>query len=564
MRSKKSAGKKINLMFFAVSAALLAASLLLFSCGKEEPHKHTLEFRSPKAATCVEEGSIGYWVCSECDTYFSDPNGKNVIEDKGSTIIEKTKHIYGERLAYDESAHFYLCKVCGEKKDESAHSFDDISICIGCGYTQFFEGFTFKTVPGGVMVTGTSLKGSVVIPALYRDIPVIGIAEGAFRNNGDITEVIITSGITEIGDAAFESCGSLRNVEIPESVVKIGEKAFRNCGLISVILPGSVRETGSAAFADCSSLKILIIKEGAESIGEAAFRDCSVLEQISLPESLKYIGASAFRSCTALANIKLPTGLSEIGESAFAASGLKKLSVSGNGLKLGDYAFEDCLWLDEAVIGDGVTSLGNSVFGGCIGLKSIKLGKDVKEIGELAFRTCSALKTVIIPKNVTKIGFGAFAGCTSLTEMTLPFTGNDISNMEKYHFGYIFGARSYNDHETAVPKSLKKVTLTSGNSVNASAFRECKYITEITVDAVIDVIGGNAFSGCTSLVKVTIPGSVDAIGYGAFANCLALSEIVFGGSAEQWRAVTKGLSWDDKTGSFKVSCTDSVIEKENI
>ncbi len=559
MNFKKTAVGKWMLIF----AAALAAMLLTASCGKE--HSHTIEFVSPKAATCSEEGNIGYWICSECGGYFSDANGKKPIEDKDSVIIPIAQHTYGDRLSYDENSHFYLCITCGNRKDEAAHTFDDLFICTGCGYTHYFEGFTFARADGGVIITGTNLQGSIVIPAFYRDVPILGIAESAFKNNKDITEVTVSEGITEIGASAFEGCINLRNVVIAESVSVIGEKAFSYSGLDSLILPGGIVELGNEAFSGCTSLKILVICEGIESIGEAVFRDCAALEQIVFPESLKKIGVSAFRGCSSLREIVLPKLLEEIGDYAFAASGLETLVLDGTGLKIGVSAFRDCLWLEHVTLGNGVASVGESTFSGCMGLGSVTIKSGVSEIGNSAFRGCSALKSLVIPESVVKIGFGAFSGCSSLAEITLPFIGSEVNSTENdAHFGYIFGAGTYNDNESNIPKTLKKVTVTSGEAINASAFRECRYLTEVVVSAAVDVIGGNAFSGCTSLVKVTVPGSVTAIGYGAFANCSALAEIAFGGSAAEWEAVAKGLTWNENAGNFKVSCTDSVIEKETV
>ncbi len=51
----------------------------------------------------------------------------------------------------------------------------------------------------------------------------------AFRNNKDITSVLISDGVTEIGAHAFENCSNLKDVFISISVKKIGAYALTNC-----------------------------------------------------------------------------------------------------------------------------------------------------------------------------------------------------------------------------------------------------------------------------------------------------------------------------------------------
>jgi len=53
----------------------------------EFPHGHTLTKVGAKQPTNRETGNIEYYVCSGCDGYFKDADGKIYIEDKNSVII---------------------------------------------------------------------------------------------------------------------------------------------------------------------------------------------------------------------------------------------------------------------------------------------------------------------------------------------------------------------------------------------------------------------------------------------------------------------------------------------
>lgn len=77
-----------------VSCAVGLAACDLF--GEETSHKHQMQHVDAVAATCTEDGSTEYWVCSDCGKYFSDAEGKNEIADLNSTVISANEHLaYG-------------------------------------------------------------------------------------------------------------------------------------------------------------------------------------------------------------------------------------------------------------------------------------------------------------------------------------------------------------------------------------------------------------------------------------------------------------------------------------
>ena len=88
----------------------------------------------------------------------------------------------------------------------------------------------------------------------------------------NITNVIISDGVTSIGWGAFLGCESLTSVVIPESVTSIG----------------------GSAFYDCTSLTSVAIPYGVTCIGDSAFRGCKSLTSVIIPESVKDIRMWAF------------------------------------------------------------------------------------------------------------------------------------------------------------------------------------------------------------------------------------------------------------------------------
>ncbi len=118
------------------------------------------------------------------------------------------------------------------------------------------------------------------------------------KNNSTFT---IPDGVTGISRYAFYSCHNLVKVNIPDSVTTIGEDAFNNCSALSeIIIPNSVTKIGSSAFSSCKSLTKITIPDSITSIEIATFSSCSNLTTIIIPESVQGIAVDAFSGCNKL------------------------------------------------------------------------------------------------------------------------------------------------------------------------------------------------------------------------------------------------------------------------
>ena len=105
--------------------------------------------------------------------------------------------------------------------------------------------------------------------------------------------------------------------------------------------------------------------------------------------------------------------------------------------------------------------------------------------------------------------FSLLGGTTaSLTSLTLPFVGGGAE--ENDYFGYIFGAKNYEQNGSYVPASLREVSVTVG------------------------AVPEHAFYGCSSLDEIVLPASLTSIGFGAFQGCSGLDSAVFE-NASGWK-----------------------------
>lgn len=137
-----------------------------------------------------------------------------------------------------------------------------------------------------------------------------------FLNNEEITDLVISDGVTKISDYAFNWCSSITSVTIPGSVEKVG-LAFRNCpNLSSVTIQEGVKYIGVIDNMEEGELisiwhpvtndwnmKSIVIPNSVETIGAGAFYQFRTLESVTIGTGVKNIGKMAFSECEELADV---------------------------------------------------------------------------------------------------------------------------------------------------------------------------------------------------------------------------------------------------------------------
>ena len=356
----------------------------------------------------------------------------------------------------------------------------------------------------------------------------------------------------ELLDLVISHCGD-------ESWGGIVNYFVRKTKLKTLIIPDRVRRIGERAFFKCSSLMSISIPNSVTSIGNGAFWGCDSLTSVIIPDSVTSIGNFAF-NCTSLTDVYYQGDLRgwlkiEVGF-GHPMCCAKNLYINGQLLqgdivipkgmeKIGVWTFRNCSGLASITIPNSVTNIGEGAFSGCSGLTSITIPDSVTSIGDSAFQCCSSLTSITIPDSVTSIGEGAFYGCSSLTSITIPDSVTSIGDIAFYNCS---GLTSI-----TIPDSV--------TSIGDRAFYNCSGLKSITIPDSVTSIGDEAFYRCSGLTSITIPDSVTSIGYYAFLGCDSLSSITFQGSMAQWKAIGKGIAWNLDTGSYTVTCTDGVLDK---
>ncbi len=309
---------------------------------------------------------------------------------------------------------------------------------------------------GGFAVCGYSgVDANLTIPSEYRGLPVLEIADDAFRNSGvllsvtvpgsvkrigngafsgglQLNEVVLSEGLEYMGSGAFASCRYISSIRLPSTLTGMGENPFEHCSHLSEILISDgndrYRLSGGALIDDknkklvhypcASAAKTLTVPKGVTTIGKKAFWRTAALEQVILPETLTAIEDYAFYESCALKTVNIPLGVTVIGNHAFSGCDrLKEISLPASVKKIGDYAFKNCLSLGTLEIPDGCQHIGKEIF-----FRDVPVSGTVMNIFPLYQFDYRETVCVIDgePKSVETSGCGA----TSMSMVIRYLTGN--------------------------------------------------------------------------------------------------------------------------------------------
>lgn len=199
---------------------------------------------------------------------------------------------------------------------------------------------------------------AISVPAVIDDRPVTKIADSAFKDMNNISEVTLPDSIRYIGVTAFANCVALSKINIPDVVVFIGEGAFASTALVEITLPDGLETLEARAFYGCKSLTVARLPVGLEVIPTQLFMNCPALATVAWGNAITEIGSFAFSGCKALA--AFPT-------------------LSTEATTIGRYAFDGCAALTTVNLPAKMNSIGEGAFYGCTGLTAVNFADTTAE-----------------------------------------------------------------------------------------------------------------------------------------------------------------------------------------
>ena len=360
------------------------------------------------------------------------------------------------------------------------------------------DGVTYQLLDGRAYISdGKACSGLYEVPSHIKhegtEYEVAGILGSSFKDNKNITGLVIPETFRRIDLTAFIGCDNLkefhiedlaawcqmsigvstlgidppkitlcmngeeiRDIAIPKDVSVIRSRVFEGSlwenDFTSVTFPEGLATIESFAFSGCSGFKAIHLPNTVTAIGEYAFAYCLNLGSIALPDCLDVLEEGILSGDESLEEIKLPTGITRIGSYALGrCAKLKELTIPDNVESIGNSAIAGCGSLETLKFGSHVKTIEDGAFYGCQALKEVKLSEGLETVGTDAFRECCALETVILPSTIRTIGSGAFLGREQMSTKEVYCYAADIPEQKGYD--YVFMPYPYVDATLYVPQA---------------------------------------------------------------------------------------------------------------
>lgn len=441
---------------------------------------------------------------------------------------------------------------------------------VAADYTDS-QGVEYTIVSQEAKVTGytSSMEGSIIIPAVVTinsmDYTIISIAESAFENAADITDLTFSaeSSLTTVEKSAF-SGSAIQKITLPATLTSIEEKAFYNASslwYVSMLNTSSSSITvGTNAFSGIDSGAALEVPYGCTSSYTAeqkskwsAFSDIYESTKTSDSQGLEYKISSEGASLSGytselLAEITIPVSVTvngvdypvyEIGASAFSYNTTITIVNVADGSQINTIrggAFYQST-LQEITIPELVTDIRSYAFYGCSELyKVTMLGQESSdiEVSTDAFKGISSQCALIVPQGCVS-NYEAdraekwydFDEITDNTDYLINITQDNVtySVIEKSYAiatGYVNSPTSITIPATVSYGGVAYPV----TSISVGAFQSCKTLTSFSFasGSNVETIGASSIS-YVNIESVEIPASVVTIGNYAFAGCEKLKSV---------------------------------------
>lgn len=210
---------------------------------KETPTYDTEGYKSitiPKTVTTIQGGafakcpnlktvyipdsvkSIGYQIFSGTTKieYLEVPNSVESINSMAFVNVQEV--VYGGHAIPKGFGESILWNSVEEREEYKLRNTDPVDNVELLNRGLIFVSDTY------IKSADTKPNGQVIIPTSVEGKLVTAIAYASFKNNTDITSVVIPDTIKKIAKNAFDGCTNLESVVVPNSVDIIGEDAFKN------------------------------------------------------------------------------------------------------------------------------------------------------------------------------------------------------------------------------------------------------------------------------------------------------------------------------------------------
>ena len=446
--------------------------------------------------------------------------------------------------------------------------FEEIGFTVGLLYYYFTSDTTVEVV----RLIDKEIT-SIIIPETVefdgKTYSVASIGGSVFEDCSKLTSVAISNSVKSIGSRAFYNCKKLASITIPEQVTTIGVSAFYACDeLTSITIPNSVAVIKEWAFSECDKLTAINVDSGnmnfSSENGILFNKDKTELiccpggksGSYTIPDGIINIRISAFACCRSLTSVIIPNTVKCISDYAFDNSYMMTSIIIPNSVKeIGHNAFRYCSNLTIYCEYEEKPATWSNywnpdsipvVWGFDPSMKIFKVALSANSVwrGKVEGPTSAVEGSKVTIAATPKEGYRFEKWSNGLTTDTATITvtsdttlvaefiseqapaGNQHYEITSNTTVRVVNYDDYDMREIIIPETVEIDSITyTVTSIGEKAFKNCYYLSSVTIPNTVKDIEDWAFYRCSGLKSITIPNSVERILYGAFEDCSGLESI---------------------------------------
>ena len=246
-----------------------------------------------------------------------------------------------------------------------------------------------------ILVDGKATTGDFVVPNTIvrnRDVvcTVVGIGNGAFDENTNLTSITLNEDLETIGDDAFQY-SSIPALHLPAKVKSVGHDFHYKATSLAEI---TVDENNPYL---CAENSLLMSKDKKTVWG---FPVANPATELILPEEVEVVMSDAVNRC----------------------KNLKKIVIGNNCKTIDRNAFDNCTEATELILGDNIEKIDYQAFRSLKSVTELKFPKNLKYLYDYSFSYTWNIKEAVLPEGLEWICMGAFNRCDKLERVELPST----------------------------------------------------------------------------------------------------------------------------------------------
>lgn len=161
-----------------------------------------------------------------------------------------------------------------------------------------------------------------------------------------------------------------------------------------------------------------------------------------------------------------------------------------------------------------VSAISDFAFQDCVKLQNVVLPNTIQSVGQQAFENCVLLQSIVLPKSVTTLGYYSFGACSSLSNIAFQSGHKELYLSDYNNEGPLFAECSLDS--VFIGRNLTSKTDVA--YIESSPFSKSKMLRSVYVSDSVTYIGKYYFRDCENLEHVYGMNKVDSIGELSFAG----------------------------------------------